>query len=70
MMEALTAKVSPKVPIIKMDGSSQTTLMKTHNVSVMPTYILYQNGKEVWRKSGMMTLEEFERTLKDVGIKF
>src|SRR5690606_6052387 len=70
VMEALKAKVSPKVPIIKMDGSSQTTLMKTHNVSVMPTYILYQNGKEVWRKSGMMTLEEFERTLKDVGIKF
>lgn len=70
VMEALTAKVSAKVPIIKLDGSSQTTLMKTHNVSVMPTYILYKNGKEVWRKSGMMTLEEFERTLKDVGIKF
>lgn len=70
VMEALTAKVSPEVPIIKMDGSSQTTLMKTHNVSVMPTYILYQNGKEVWRKSGMMKLEDFEKVFNKVGVDF
>ena len=70
VMEALTAKISPDVPIIQMDGSSQTNLMKTHDVSVMPTYILYQNGKEVWRKSGMMQLEDFEQVFIEVGIKF
>lgn len=70
VMESLRAKVSPAVPIIKIDGSSQTALMKTHNVSVMPTYILYQDGKEVWRKSGMMKLEEFEKIFKEAGVKF
>lgn len=69
VMDALSEKVSPKIPIIKMDGSSQTSLMKTHNVQVMPTYILYKNGKEIWRKSGMMKLEEFEKTFNRFGIK-
>lgn len=70
VMESLRAKVSPAVPIIKIDGSTQTALMKTHNVSIMPTYILYQDGKEVWRKSGMMKLEEFEEIFKETGVKF
>lgn len=70
VMEALSEKTSPEIPIIKIDGSSQTNLMKTHNVQVMPTYILYKNGREIWRKAGMMKLEEFEETFNKFDIKF
>lgn len=70
VMQALEKELSPKIPLIKMDGSSQTALMKTHQVRELPTYIIYKSGKEVWRKSGMMKQEEFIATFDALGIKY
>lgn len=46
-------KERPQVSLINIDGGSQTALMKAHQVLEMPTYILYKEGKEVWRTSGL-----------------
>jgi rhodanese-related sulfurtransferase len=45
---------NPTVTLIQIDGGSQTALMKIHGVFEMPTYILYKDGKEVWREAGLI----------------
>ena len=45
---------NPSVPLIRIDAGSQTALMKVNDVLELPTYILYKDGKEVWRASGLM----------------
>lgn len=46
-------KERPQIPLINIDGATQAALMKTHQVLEMPTYILYKEGQEVWRISGL-----------------
>ncbi len=57
-------KENPNVPLIRIDAGSQTTLMKANNVFEMPTYILYKEGKEVWRASGLMEKSELSAAIK------
>lgn len=44
---------NPEVSLIDIDAGSQTALMKAHQVLEMPTYILYKEGQEVWRTTGL-----------------
>jgi len=48
------------VKVQYVDGGANTDLMDLQKIEAMPTFILYKNGKEVWRKQGIVTLEEFK----------
>ncbi len=49
---------------IKMDGGIQTTVMAALNIEPIPFFIIYKNGKEVWRKQGIVPKEELLAQLK------
>ena len=48
-----------KLTLVKMDGGVETSLMTELKVEALPTFILYRNGKEVKRKQGLVSKEEF-----------
>ena len=48
-----------KLKIEKIDGGIHTNVMTDLKVDALPTFILYKNGKETWRKQGLVTKEEF-----------
>lgn len=56
-----------KVTVEAVDGGSQTDLMKSKNVEALPTFILYVSGKEVWRKQGVLTLDEMNALVTKYG---
>jgi len=56
-----------KVTVQAVDGGAQTDLMKSKNVEALPTFILYVSGKEVWRKQGVLTLEEMNGLVTKYG---
>lgn len=64
VLQAFMKENSNKVTLVKMDGGVETELMKTLKVEALPTFILYKNGKEVKRKQGLVTREEFNAWLK------
>jgi thioredoxin 1 len=37
--------------------------MDQQKVEALPTFILYKSGKEVWRKQGIVTEEEFTQVI-------
>lgn len=41
------------VQLLKVDGGSDLHVMQAINATSLPTYILYKDGREVWRKQGV-----------------
>jgi rhodanese-related sulfurtransferase len=56
-----------KVTVQAVDGGAQMGLMKLQQVEALPTFILYVGGKEVWRKQGVLTLEEMNGLISKYG---
>ncbi|WP_158568992.1 rhodanese-like domain-containing protein [Chitinophaga silvisoli] len=44
------------VKLLKVDGSKDTNVIKTLGATTLPTFILYKEGQEVWRKTGVVEL--------------
>jgi len=64
VVDAFMKQNNKKLTLVKMDGGIETALMKSLKVEALPTFILYKNGKEVKRKQGLVTQEEFNSWLK------
>jgi rhodanese-related sulfurtransferase len=47
-----------KFNVLVIDGGAQTQLAKDLGVGSFPTFIIYHNGKEVWRKTGIVEMSE------------
>jgi thioredoxin-like negative regulator of GroEL len=50
--------------MINIDAGTQTELMKTLNIVQIPVFIIYRNGRETWRKEGLVSIEEFKKQLR------
>ncbi|MGZ5246625.1 MAG: rhodanese-like domain-containing protein [Flavitalea sp.] len=64
VMNDLEKAKDSNVYILKMNADETTQLMKELNVESLPTFIVYKNGKETWRKQGLVTIDEFKSNLK------
>jgi rhodanese-related sulfurtransferase len=51
-------KQYPKLKVIRIDASGQDALGEKLKVQSFPTFIIYKNGKEVWRKEGVVERSE------------
>jgi thioredoxin 1 len=46
------------ITVIKIDVDKNQQLASKYQVRGVPTMILFQNGKQLWRQSGVMSKEE------------
>ena len=53
-----------QVKRVNIDGGKDTEVMKYIHANELPTFVLYKDGKEVWRKEGLVTMEEFEKAME------
>lgn len=60
VLEKLQADANGAFLLTKVDAGVHTEIMNKLRVGSIPCFILYKNGKEVWRKEGLVTLEEFK----------
>lgn len=49
--------------LVKVDGGDQPDISKILKVEVFPTFIIYKQGKEVWRKEGIVEVKDLIREL-------
>ena len=49
-----------KFVLVKIDGGSQTDICKEMNIGAFPTFLIYKQGKEVWRKQGIIEAKDFK----------
>jgi rhodanese-related sulfurtransferase len=50
--------------LVKVDAGIHTEIQKALNIEPIPVFIIYKEGKEVWRKQGMASKEELMKQLK------
>ena len=48
------------IPIVKVDIDEASLLANEYQISSVPTLIIFENGKEVKRRSGFMSEQELE----------
>ena len=53
-----------KVKIVKIDVDKNQELSSTYQVRGVPTLILFKDGKQLWRQSGVVTKEELVRIIE------
>ena len=60
-----TFKQKPAAPFyfLAVDGGNDIEVMKSLKSEGLPTFILFKNGKEIWRQEGLVTVEEFNAAL-------
>lgn len=59
----LKNEAANKYIVVKIDAATQTEIMKQIKVDALPVFIIYKNGKEVWRKQGITALDELKKIL-------
>jgi rhodanese-related sulfurtransferase len=64
VLAQLQQKMNGKYQFVKVDGGIDIDVMKTIKAAVLPTFIIYKDGKEIWRKEGIVDLETLQSKLQ------
>ena len=64
VLKELKEKQPNKFTLVKVNGGNDIEVMKQNGVTVLPVFVLYKNGKQVWRKDGVATVKEMEAALQ------
>lgn len=65
VIQQIKTSMSQKVRVGNVDGGQNTALMNQYQVEALPTFIIYKAGKEVWRKQGIVSQEEFNTVINN-----
>lgn len=63
ILKEIQADKSLQFTLVKVDGGNDIDVMKANQVSSLPVFIIYKNGKEVWRKQGVVEAQELKKLL-------
>lgn len=63
-MAPIVAELEKTTTVMKIDAGLHTNLSQAMKIEALPVFIVYKNGKEVWRKQGVATKEELIQQLK------
>jgi thioredoxin-like negative regulator of GroEL len=62
-LQQLQKDLSAKFSLVKVDGGQDIDVMKAQKVEALPVFIVYKQGKEIWRKQGVVELDELKAAL-------
>lgn len=63
VLDSLQAKHGSSFQLVKIDGGEQVNICKELSIDQFPTFIIYKQGKVVWKKQGLVEISEFEKYL-------
>jgi thiol-disulfide isomerase/thioredoxin len=64
VIEKLKLELGENFKLVKVDATTQSALMKQVRAEKLPTFIIYKNGGETWRKEGIVDITELKRNLR------
>ncbi len=64
VIDKVKSQFANKLYLLSVDGGIDMDVMKHLQFETLPTFIIYKNGKEVWRKTGIVEEDEFVKILQ------
>jgi len=58
ILKEVKDSLGDRIAIIKIDVDKNQSLASKYQVRNVPTMVLYQNGKQLWRESGVLTKDQ------------
>lgn len=65
ILKEVKESLGDRVSIIKVDVDKNQELATMQQVRGVPTMMLYQNGQQLWRQSGVLSKEEIIQVILD-----
>ncbi len=69
VIKQLAERYREKVIIRKLNTDLYRKIAKEYNVSGIPTYILFKDGREIWRHVGAVSRKKLEEVLDEIAGK-
>lgn len=63
VIQQLQEKKNGQFTLLKVDGGRDQDIVQQYKVTALPVFIVFKNGKEVWRKDGVATESELSAKL-------
>tara|TARA_B100002049_G_C15878124_1_gene290476 strand:- start:135 stop:431 length:297 start_codon:yes stop_codon:yes gene_type:complete len=63
ILEDVKKDLGEKVKIVKVDVDKNQTLAQKFQVRGVPTLMLFKNGKQVWRQSGVLSRADIKNVI-------
>ncbi len=64
VLEQLHQRMGDKVRIIKIDIDQSPAAAQAYNVQSVPTLLLFQQGKQLWRQSGVIQVAQLQQIIE------
>lgn len=65
VLKEVKDSLGDRISIIKIDVDKNQEIASTYQVRGVPTMILFQNGKQLWRQSGVLSKEQLVNVILD-----
>ncbi|MNP97882.1 Thioredoxin-like protein [compost metagenome] len=69
ILKQVKDSLGDRVSIIKIDVDKNQQIASQYQVRGVPTMILFQNGKQLWRQSGVVSKEDLIKTILEKSNK-
>jgi len=63
ILKQLKDELGEQVKIIKIDVDKNQAIAQKFQVRGVPTFMLYKNGKQVWKQAGLVTKADLKRVI-------
>ncbi|WP_395049681.1 thioredoxin [Flavobacterium sp.] len=63
ILKEVKDSLGERITILKIDVDKNQELAAKYQVRGVPTMVLFQNGKQLWRQSGVLAKEEILKTI-------
>ncbi|MDE3235352.1 MAG: thioredoxin [Bacteroidota bacterium] len=64
ILDELHQRMKDQVRILKIDVDRNPSVAAGYSIQSVPTLILFQNGKILWRQSGVVKAQQLEQVIK------
>ena len=64
ILKEIATELGDRIKIIKIDVDQNSEIASKYNVQSVPTLIIFKNGKQVWRQSGVVSKNQLYAVLK------